>query len=37
VEDLKHFDKVIRAVDAMGGGCLDNHCKCKELILDKED
>jgi len=36
VEDLKHFDKVIRAVDAMGAGCLDN-CKCKELKFDKED
>ena len=36
MKDLKHFDKVIRAEDVMGAGCLDN-CKCKDLKLDKED
>jgi|TARA_R110000824_G_scaffold4247_2_gene20210 hypothetical protein len=36
VEELKHFDKVIKAEDVMSGGCLDN-CKCKQLKLDKED
>jgi len=36
VEELKQFNKVIRAEDILGAGCLDN-CKCKKLKLDKED
>jgi len=36
VEELKQFNKVIRAEDAMGAGCLDK-CKCKPLNFDKED
>jgi len=36
VEELKLFDKVIKAEDILGAGCLDN-CKCKELKLDKEE
>jgi hypothetical protein len=36
VEELKQFNKVIKAEDVLGAGCLDN-CKCKQLELDKED
>tara|TARA_R110002126_G_scaffold162441_1_gene310381 strand:+ start:3512 stop:3625 length:114 start_codon:yes stop_codon:yes gene_type:complete len=37
MDELKHFDKVMKAEDAIGISCDGITCKCKDLnITDKE-